>query len=142
MPAYPDPNYLTATIPVTLDVANDILPVLLNMAKAAGKFDVPKDPPTPPKANYQEYTLGLCVRLGLTHLAPGTVGAALIDRFDARFTGAVSSQGALLFADDVTLATTTATNTGRALAQVYATAAHYYLSILNNDAGRFLVPSL
>lgn len=139
---YLDPNYLTSTIPVSLDVADTILPVLLNMTKGAGKFNVPQYPPTPPKANYQEYMLGLCVRLGLPHLAPGTAGAALIDRFDARFSGAVSSQGALLFADDVTLATTTAANAGRTLAQVYATAAHYYLSILNNDAGRFLVPSL
>lgn len=137
---YLDPNYLTSTIAVSLDVADEIMPVLLNMTKSAGKFNVPMA--TPPKSNYQEYMLGLCVRLGLPHLAPGTAGAALVDRFDARFSAAVSSQGALLFADDVTLATTTAANAGRTLAQVYATAAHYYLSILNNDAGRFLVPSI
>ena len=136
--SYPVPNYETATLPVTVDVANEMLGVLTGMAKGAGINNVGLF--DPPKLNVQEWMLGLAIRQGLPHLSPGSVGAQFVDRFDARVS-AVTPTGSLLFAADVALATAIAAASGRTLAQVYRTAAHIYLSLLHNDAHRFLVPN-
>lgn len=133
------PAYETASISVSLDVANAMLPVLVGLAQGAGINNVPLD--DPPKPNVQEWQLGFAVRMGLPSLDPGAIGAAIVDRFDARIGVAVTSSNALLFAADVALATALAASTGRTLAQVYRTAAHVYLSRYTQDSARFFVPS-
>lgn len=136
---YPVPNYFTAAIPVSVEVADDRLVLLANFAQGQGINNVPLG--DPPKPNVQEWMLGFAVRRGLGELDPGSVAAQFIDRFDARVS-AVTATGALLFADDVTLANAIAVASGRSLAKVYRTAAHIYFALLENDPHRFFVPIL
>lgn len=133
------PNYFDADQPVTLDVADIMLPVLVNMAKGAGINNVP--PFEPPKPNVQEWMLGLMTRVGLQSLdSIPTYGNLFVQRFDDRFDGATTATDALLFADDVALAGMLAGLFDAPLAKVYRTAAHYGFAIWTQDVGRFLVP--
>lgn len=136
---YAAPAYETATSAVAVDVANVMLPVLLGMAQGEGMNNVPLG--DPPKANTQAWQFGFAIRMGLPSLDPGPIGAALVDRFDARIGASVTSANALLFAADIALATALAASTGRTLAQVYRTAAHVYLARYTQDPARFFVPS-
>jgi hypothetical protein len=136
---YPNPNYFDADQPVTLDVADVMLPVLVNMARGAGINNVP--PFEPPKPNVQEWMLGLMTRVGLQSLESiPTYGAPFVQRFDDRFDGATTATDALLFVDDVTLANTLASTFGVSLSKVYRTAAHYGFAIWTQDSGRFFIP--
>jgi hypothetical protein len=141
----PVPDYFNAASPITLDVANIMLPTLTYMAQGAGVNNVSNNPAIvlPPKPNVPEWCLGLCVRQGLFYVSsPVARGQGLVDRFTARYGAAVTSMPALVFPADIATATAAAASLGRTLAEVYRTAAHVYLAMRTNDAARFFVPSL
>ncbi len=134
---YPEPNYRTPTILTSVYIATVYLPLLQNITKGAGYGGLTVE------ANIA-YMLGLAVRQGLPRLEEVDVGIAYIDRFTARFGSQVTRMDAYLFADDVTLATTVATDTARSIGNVYRTAAHINISIRYFPAGgnQFFIPKL
>lgn len=138
---YPAPAYQTSANLVSIGVTPLMLPLLVNMTQGEGINNVPTWPPTPPKANYQEWQLGFVVRRGLPTLDDATIGAAFVDRFDARYP-TVTPTNALLFPADIAFATAIAATTGRTLAQVYRTAAHIYFARYMKDNHHFFVPAL
>lgn len=137
---YDPPAFESADVAISLDVANDMLPVLVGMAQGAGMNNVPLG--DPPKPNVQEWQLGFAVRMGLSALTPGSIGAALVDRFTARIGVAVTSSNALIFAADAALASSLSEASGRTMAQIYRTAAHVYLARYTQDPARFFVPPI
>jgi hypothetical protein len=135
---YPVPNYADATIPMVVDVAPNMLPVLANMARAGGAYNVPLL--SPPNAEVQKWMLGLAIRQGIGLIGSTTMVVSFVDRFNARFPTCTPTD-ALLFADDVLAATALATASSKPLAEVYRTCAHLYLVSASNDFDRFFVPS-
>lgn len=145
MPAYPVPDYFTAASPITVDVANIMLPTLDYMVKGAGVNNTSNNPavPQPPKPNVPEWCLGFAIRQGLFYVSsPIARGQGFVDRFTARFGTSVTSTPALVFASDIATATAAAASLGRTIDEVYRAAAHVYLSIRTNDTHRFFVPAL
>lgn len=138
---YPASAPFTATVLTALLVDNTMLGVLATMTQGAGVNSVaPGDPPRP---DYQKYILGFCVRLGLPIVGDaGGSGADWIDRWDTRFLAASTSTDSLLFASDLTTASSIATALSRTQAQVIRTAAHIYLAMYTTDKNRFFIPTL
>jgi hypothetical protein len=135
----PVPNYALADQSVSVDVAAVALPTLRYLAQSAGMNNVL--PGGVADMNVQKYMLGFAVRVGLQSLNSVQLYAApFVERYDARFAGTTSAVDALLFADDIALASSLSGICDCLVPKLYRTAAHYFFALYDSGLRAFFVP--